>query len=72
MNYEFFIFFLFCKLEVDFDNDQLRELARAGLRTFGKNVGKWTAKTLKDMNKLLVGLETSEIVEIAGNALKLR
>ena len=72
MNYEFFYFFLFCKLEVDFDNDQLRELARAGLRAFGKNVGNWTAKTLKDMNKLLVGLETSEIVEIAGNALKLR
>ena len=58
-------------LRVDFDHDQLREFALTGLRSFGKHLGNWTKDALNDMNTFLIGLENSEILEIASEALRL-
>jgi hypothetical protein len=63
---------VYFQLEVDFDNDQLREFALTGLRSFGKHLSNWTKDALNDMNRFLMGLENSEILEIAGDALRLR
>lgn len=66
------LFDLNLQLDADFDHDQFREFALAGLRAFGKDLGNWTKEALDGMSKLLMGLENSEILEIAGDALRLR